>query len=347
MKNFSSILVSPTDEFQRVLQIIDRSGLGFVLVVGQGNRLLGSITDGDMRRAFLQGGAMGQSAADLMNTSPRTLAAGTSYVDQQSFLSRHRINFAPLVDDAGSVQAVAVSAHLPGSRLDNVAVVVMAGGLGSRLGDLTKEKPKPMLDIDGEPILKKIVKKYRDDGLKNFIFCVNYKADMIRDYFGAGDDLGIKIEYVEEKERLGTGGALSLVDATQYDYFFVTNADILCSTNFREMLEFHLDQHSHATMAVREYDVQVPFGVVETEGFEIKSLREKPTYRYFINAGYYVLDSSALEHVPSNTFFDMPSLFDVLRNQKIRTRMFPTSGDWIDIGRPEDLERVRNEIKKK
>ncbi len=292
---------------------------------------------------MIQSQLIGKTAADLMNSSPRTLKFGASNADQQSFLLRHKITFAPIIDDAGSVKAVAVSPHLPGMSLDNVAVVVMAGGLGSRLGELTRHKPKPLLEIDGEPILEKIIKRYRNDGLENFIFCVNYKADMIRDHFGSGDSLGVHIEYVEEKKRLGTGGALSLIDASPYDHFFVTNADILCSTNYREMLEFHQDQKSCATMAVREHEVQVPFGVVETEGFEIRTLREKPTYKHFINAGYYVLDRSALEHVPSGTFFDLPSLFDVLRDQKIRTRIFPTGGDWIDIGRPEDLERARKQ----
>ncbi len=344
MRDFASILVSPTDDFRSVLQIIDDSAVGFALVVGPDNRLLGTITDGDIRRAMIQSLPFDTAAADLMNKSPRVLQVGTSHAEQQSYLSRNKITFAPVVDRAGSVVAVAVSPHLPGSSLDNVAVVVMAGGLGSRLGDLTKDRPKPLLEVDGESILEKIVKQYRNDGLQNFIFCVNYKADMIRDRFGSGTDLGVKIEYVEEKKRLGTGGALSLVDASTYDQLFVTNADILCSTNYREMLEFHLDQKSCATMAVREHEVEIPFGVVETEGFEIKSLSEKPTYKYFINAGYYVLDRCALDYVPKSTFFDLPSLFDVLRDQKIRTRIFPTSGDWIDIGRPEDLRRARNKL---
>lgn len=347
MKHLSSILVAPTDDFRRVLQVINGSAVGFALVVGDDNRLLGTITDGDMRRALLREEATSTCASDLMNARPQTLQSGTSHAQQQSFMSRHRVNFAPIVDETGILKSVAIAAHLPGRTFDNVAVTVMAGGLGSRMGELTKGIPKPMLDIDGEPILAKIVKQYRDEGLKNFIFCVNYKAEVIRDYFGSGGDLGVNIEYVEESERLGTGGALSLVDASEYDHFFVTNADILCATSFREMFEFHLDQGSHATMAVREYEVDIPFGVVETEGFKIKSLREKPTYKYFINAGYYVLNSDALAHVPSGAFFDMPSLFDVLRNHKIRTRIFPTAGDWIDIGRPEDLERVRRESKER
>ncbi len=341
MKEIASILVSPTDDFRQVLKIIDNSAVGFALVVGPENKLLGTVTDGDLRRAMIQGPLVDKTAEDLMNKSPRTIDAGVTHSDQQKFLMRNKITFAPIVDQTGSVVSVAVSPHLPGSTLDNVAVVVMAGGLGSRLGELTKDKPKPLLEVDGEPILEKIIKRFRNNGLENFIFCVNYKAEMIRNHFGSGDKLGVRIEYVEEQERLGTGGALSLVDAGVFDQFFVTNADILCSTNYREMLEFHLDQKSCATMAVREHEIEIPFGVVETEGFEIKSLSEKPTYKYFINAGYYVLDRTAIDHVPSGTFFDLPSLFDVLREQKINTRIFPTSGDWIDIGRPEDLQRAR------
>lgn len=343
MRDFSAILVPPTADFKRVLQVIDSSALGFVLVVGPDNRLMGTITDGDVRRALMQGERVARTAADLMNRSPRVLTEETDHEAQQNFLLRHKITFVPIVDADDRIVSIAVSAHLPGNNLDDVAVVVMAGGLGTRLGHLTKEKPKPLLEIDGEPILEKIVKRYRDAGFRNFIFCINYKADMIRGHFGTGQDLGVRIDYVEEEKRLGTGGALSLIDANAYEHLFVTNADILCSTNYRDMLEFHLDQQALATMAVREHEVQIPFGVVETEGFEIRSLREKPTYTYFINAGYYVLDRSALEHVPSDTFFDMPSLFDVLRQQKIRTRIYPTTGNWIDIGRPEDLARAQTE----
>ncbi len=341
LRKTQTISVSPRDSIQLVLQAIDRSALGFALVVDDANRLLGAITDGDLRRALLQGSIDGKLAQDLMNPTPKTIDWGTSQSDQQLFLSRNRVSFAPLVDANGVAMGVAVSTHLPGNNMEEVCVVVMAGGLGSRLGALTQQKPKPLIEIDGEPILQKIIKKFRNDGFNQFTISLNYKAEMIRDYFGDGQSLGVNIDYVQEKERLGTGGALSLIDHSRFDHYFVTNADILCSTNYREMLDFHLDQKSFATMAVREYDVQIPFGVVETDGFEIKSLKEKPSYKHFINAGYYVLDRAAIGHVPRDTFFDMPTLFNLLREKDIRTRIFPTSGDWIDIGRPEDLERAR------
>lgn len=340
-QDITQISISPTASFQEVLSIIDEFALGFVLVVDEGGHLVGTITDGDVRRTLMQKGPSVASAAELMNVTPRTLGQDSTLEERQSFLTRNKITFVPIVDASNRVLTVAVSTHLPGKVLDDVAVVVMAGGLGSRLGELTQTTPKPLLEVDGEPILEKIVKRFRDEGLENFIFCVNYKADMIRDYFQDGDDLGVKISYVEEEKKLGTGGALSLVDVTGYNHLFVTNADILCTNTYRDMLEFHIEQSSIATMAVREHSVQIPFGVVETEGFEIKSLREKPTYTHFINAGYYVLDCEAVEHVPADEFFDMPSLFDVLHEKRKRTRIFPTQGAWIDIGRPEDLERAR------
>lgn len=343
MKDLSNILIAPDADFKEVLRVIDGSALGFVLVVDPNRRLLGTITDGDVRRALMQADASPHGAASLMNTSPLFLTEDTTYEERQSFLTRHKITFVPLLGKNRTVLSVAASAHLPGNSFDDVAVVVMAGGLGSRLGHLTRQTPKPLLEVDGEPILTKIVRRFRDEGFENFVFCINYKAGMIRNHFRSGKDLGVQISYVEEEKRLGTGGALSLIDAQDYKQLFVTNADILCATSYREMLEFHLDQKSRATMAVREHEVQIPFGVVETDGFEIRSLREKPVYKHFINAGYYVIDRSTLAHVPRDEFFDMPSLFDLLRTENQRTRIYPTSGEWIDIGRPEDLERARTE----
>lgn len=345
MKDFTGILIPPACSFRDVLKIIDNSALGFALVVDDAGRLMGTITDGDTRRAMLNSDISRIQAKDFMNSAPRVLKTGATLSEQQVFLVRHRISFVPLVDSNGVVQDVATSAHLPGTRFDNVAVVVMAGGLGTRLGEFTKDTPKPLLSVQGEPILQKIVKRFRDEGFEQFIFCVNYKAEMIRDHFGDGSELGVQVEYVQEDKRLGTGGGLSLVQADRFDHLFVTNADILCDTSYRDMLEFHLDQKSQATMAVLEYQVQIPFGVVETEGFEIRSLREKPTYKHFINAGYYVLAREAQALVPHDVFFDMPSLFDLLREQEECTRIYPTRGDWIDVGRPEDLMQARNAAK--
>lgn len=335
------LCVTPDERLDVVLNRIDASGLGFVLVVDADRRLIGTITDGDVRRALLHGTDLGREAQAVINRNFRKIPAGTAHEKWQNYLHLQRLTFAPVVDEAGVLVDVAVSDYLPGKHFDEVGVVVMAGGLGSRLGDYTRDVPKPMLEVEGEPILQKIVKRFRDEGFRRFVFCVNHKAEVIADHFGDGSDLGVDIDFVVEKERLGTGGALSLVDLAKFDRVFVTNADILCSAVYRDMLDFHVEQTATATMAVREHRVEIPFGVVETKGFEIRAIREKPTYIHFINAGYYVLERSALEFVPRRKFFDLPSLFDLLREAKLRTRVFPTTGDWIDIGRPEDLARAR------
>lgn len=340
-RDLSNFCVLPDASLPDVLHRIDQARLGFVLVVSGQNRLQGVITDGDIRRALLSGNTLDQTAADIMNRRPHILPSRAPTEICQSFLQANRITFAPLLDPDGMLTDITLASHLPGRRMEDVTVVVMAGGLGSRLGELTKDTPKPLLQVDGEPILQRIVKKFRSEGFERFIFCVNYKAEMIQNYFSDGRALGVHIRYVVEQKRLGTGGALSLIDPQDSERFIVTNADILCTTKYRDFVEFHRDQEATATMAVREYRVEIPFGVVETDGFEIRSLHEKPSYTYFINAGYYVIERSALQYVPKDRFFDMPSLFEVLHENRRRTRIFPTAGDWIDIGRPEDLKRAQ------
>ena len=345
LEDIAALLVAPDAPRREVLRVLDAQALGFVLVADADGLLLGTITDGDFRRALLrqdQGdtrtASRSETACDFMNPNPRVLHSSHDY---GAFLSRNRIGFVPIVDADGRVLSIALASKNPGRQIDHVCVVVMAGGLGSRLGNLTKDTPKPLLDVNGTSILERIVCRFRDEGFRDFIFCVNYKAEMIQAQFGDGSDLSVRIDYVTENQRMGTGGALSLIDSNRFSRFLVTNADILCSDSYREMLEFHEERGSIATMAVREHRVEIPFGVVETNGFEIRSLREKPSFTYFINAGYYILEARALDHISRNTFFDMPSLFDILRQKHERTQVYPTRGDWIDVGRPEDLEFAR------
>lgn len=340
-ERLSSICVEPNATLREVLKSIDTAAVGFAIVLDDDGRLLGTITDGDIRRALLADTAPTTVAADLMNQFPKTLLATSNSAERHAFLAENKITFAPVVDKDRVLIDIHISERLPGNPLKDVAVVVMAGGLGSRLGKLTKQTPKPLLEVHGEPILQLIVKRFREEGFHRFIFCINHLGHQIKDHFKDGSALDVSITYVEEPKRMGTGGALSLIDATGLERLIVTNADILCSTKYRDLLEFHLDQEADGTMAVREHHVEIPFGVVETDGFLIKSLREKPRYTYFINAGYYVLEVSTLRHIPRDEFFDLPSLFEILRQRDGRTRIYPTTGDWIDVGRPEDLERAR------
>ena len=225
-------------------------------------------------------------------------------------------------------------------------VVIMAGGLGSRLGQLTKETPKPMLSIGSKPMLQHLIEQFRDQGFRKFILCVNYKKDIIRNFFSDGEKLGVKITYIEEEKRLGTAGALSLIQPSINVPYFVVNADILVNIDFMKLLSFHIKSESLATMCVRQYQMQVPYGVVNSnDRNQLLSIDEKPSLSFNVNAGVYLLDPSINSFVPNNKFFDMPSLFDILIDKGIPSTAYPINDYWLDIGHKADLEQANIDMK--
>lgn len=342
MQNWQRVRVAADTPLLDIFRVINEQALGFVLVC-EGDVLVGAITDGDIRRALVRRHDLGLVGRDIMNPRPISLPASVSRKERASFQQRFKLSFLPIVDEVGRVTEVLLSEALPGNRDDATTVVLMAGGLGSRMGDLTRTVPKPLLEVNGEPIIETIIKRFRDEGFGRFIAAVNYLADVVIDRLGDGRRLGVEIEYVREPKRLGTAGALSLIDAATLKppRLIVTNCDVLCATSYRLMLQFHVEHGSLATMAVKQHRIDIPFGIVEVDGFEIRSQREKPVYNYLINAGFYVLNAEALALVPKDTFFDMPDLFAAVRAGGGSTVVYPTSDQWIDIGRPEDLERAR------
>lgn len=321
-----------------VLEAIDKCAQGFALVCASDNTLLGVVTDGDIRRGLLRRQTLEASAQDFMSAEPVTLTDSHSVAARSKLMLRLNLTFLPIVDTAGRVVDIHSSDWLPGNKDDAVCVVLMAGGLGSRLGVLTEHTPKPLLPVNGEPIIERVVKQFRTEGFKKFIVTVKYKAEMIVSHLGDGSDLGVTIDYIHEPTRLGTAGALSMIDRAPFERLIVYNSDVLCSTSFNAMLRFHLEQDAIATMAARQHPVTIPFGVIDTDGVEIKAQKEKPVINYLVNAGFYILESAALGYVPENTFFDMPELFEKMRLAGNRTVVYPTHDKWIDIGRPEDFE---------
>ena len=219
----------------------------------------------------------------------------------------------------------------------------MVGGLGSRLRPLTETTPKPMLKVGNKPILQTIVEKFAEYGFSDIIMCVNYKSNIIQDYFGDGSAFGVSIEYILEEQRMGTAGALSLLTSSPHEPFFVMNGDLLTNVNFEHLLDYHINQHALATMCVREYDFQVPYGVVNVEGNLIRSIVEKPIHKFFVSAGIYMLSPEVIDYIPKNEFYDMPTLFEALMNKDQRTISFPIREYWLDIGRMEEYERANNE----
>jgi NDP-sugar pyrophosphorylase family protein len=249
----------------------------------------------------------------------------------------------PILDSAGKLVGMEILDDLlaPEARMN--PVVIMAGGLGRRLTPLTDQCPKPMLLIGGRPILETILLSFIDYGFKQFYISVNHKADMITQYFGDGSSWGVHIEYIREDKRLGTAGALSLIPKKPSLPLVVMNADILTKVNFNHLLEYHRAEEASATMCVREYEHQVPYGVVRIANSQILEIQEKPIQKFFINAGIYILDPKIIDIIPKYEHVDMTTLFDRIMKENWKTAVFPLCEYWLDIGRHSDLDNAKSD----
>jgi NDP-sugar pyrophosphorylase family protein len=249
----------------------------------------------------------------------------------------------PVVDETGKIVTVYILDELLKPSEYPNKVVLMVGGLGTRLKPLTDNTPKPMLHVGGKPILQTIVEKFASHGFHNIIMCTGYKSNIIQNFFEDGSRFGVNIEYIVEDKRLGTAGALSLLTNYPSEPFFVMNGDLLTNVNFENMLQYHLQNRAKASMCVREYDFQVPYGVVNIEEGLIRSIEEKPVHRFFVSAGIYMLDPSCLDLIPENAYYDMPALFERIVEEGGRAVSFPLREYWLDIGRMEEYERAKRE----
>ena len=222
----------------------------------------------------------------------------------------------------------------------------MVGGLGTRMQPLTESTPKPMLEVGNKPILQTIVEKFREYGYTDIVMCINYKSDVIKDFFGDGSKFGVEIEYVSEKNRMGTAGALSLFKGKMTEPFFVMNGDLLTNINFEHLHDFHISNNSIGTMCVRDYDIQVPFGVVSIKNTKILSIDEKPVEKFFVNAGIYMFNPEVMDYIPKDQFYDMPTLFTKLISKNKKIISFPIREYWIDVGRIEEYQKANIEYSK-
>jgi NDP-sugar pyrophosphorylase family protein len=235
--------------------------------------------------------------------------------------------------------------ELPSEPSRDNPVVLMAGGLGLRLRPLTSQIPKPLVKVGTRPVLETIVESFADQGFTDLYLCINYKGELIREHFGDGSRWGVSITYLQEERRLGTAGALSLLPRVPREPVIVMNGDLLTRVDFVRLLEFHRRQGFAATMAMREYQHQVPYGVLELgDGYQIRQLVEKPVQRYHVSAGIYVLEPRVLELVPAGSYYDMPLLFGELIARQEPVGSFPLRDYWIDIGRLEDLEQAHTDF---
>ncbi|WP_416799345.1 nucleotidyltransferase family protein [Ciceribacter azotifigens] len=331
------------------IRAIDAGTQQIALAVDPDRRLLGVVTDGDVRRSILRGLALTCPLSEVLNRTPVVCKYPPTHDElAQILLGHHGITRVPAVDGQGRVIGLYRTEDLVEGELNrNFPVVLMAGGLGTRLRPITDTVPKPMIDVGGRPILEHIIRRFVDQGFKRFYISVNYLAHVIKDHFGDGEAFGAEIHYLEETERLGTAGSLRLLPKEAEGPFFVMNGDLLTAANFAAIADYHLESGADATMCLREYTVQVPYGVVEQIGGRLVGIQEKPMHRHFVNSGIYVLNSSLLQLLPEKGYFDMPSLFDRLTQKDPgAAAVFPLREYWCDIGQVADLQRARSEVAK-
>jgi dTDP-glucose pyrophosphorylase/predicted transcriptional regulator len=343
MSNWRDALVSSSTSLRQTIEAITNGNLQIALVVDANNKLLGTVTDGDIRKAILAGKDLDITAEEAMRREPTTSAAKTPRAAILKLMREKRIHQMPLLDDLGRVVDVLTVDDMIGAHQKPNAVVIMAGGLGTRLHPLTQDTPKPMLKVGGKPILETIIQSFVDQGFVNFFVLLNYKAEVITNYFGDGSQLGATINYLHEKSRLGTAGGLSLLPQNIHAPIIVMNGDLLTRISVEALLDFHERESAVATMVVREDHYQVPYGVVEVDGTQIIGVEEKPIQRHLVNAGIYVISQKGLENIPNDTFYDMPTHFAKLSANGHRTAAFPLHEYWVDIGRLDELERAQRE----
>jgi dTDP-glucose pyrophosphorylase len=344
MNNWKRIVVAPDVTVIDAMKLIDSLGTQFVMVLDSEDTLLGVVTDGDIRRGILNNIPLTSPVNMIMNTTPRTLSSDVSKVDAVAFLQANHITHVPLVNSKGKVKSVVSIDERTSLSGNPSTVVLMVGGLGSRLGQLTSNCPKPMLQIGGKPVLEVIVSNLKEHGFTDFIFCVNYMADMIIEHFGDGSSLGVKIRYVHESKRMGTAGALTLLPDDISPTMLVMNGDIVTKVNFSGLMDFHREHKAVATMAVRKYDFQIPYGVVKTEDGKITGIEEKPNHTFLVSAGIYVVEKSTMKYLPRGEYFDMPHFFEAMLKQGDTTQAFPIHEYWLDIGREDDLIKAQQEF---
>ena len=343
MKSINSIKLTSCSTIREALNVINNGAMQIAIVVDKEDKLIGTLTDGDIRRGLLKGLDLNSQIVSIIYKNATVAKIGDTKEEVLKKALAKKLHQIPIVDENNRVIGIKEIEELVSPAIKPNKVILMVGGLGTRLRPLTENTPKPMLIVGNKPILQTIVEKFSEYGFVNIVMCVNYKSHIIQDYFGDGSSFGVNIEYVLEEKRMGTAGALSLLEEIPTEPFFVMNGDLLTNVNFEHLYHYHLANNSMATMCVREYDFQVPYGVVNIQEGKIVSIKEKPVQKFFVSAGIYMLNPEVIEHIEKNEFFDMPTLFEKLIGIGESTLSFPIREYWLDIGRMEEYERANSE----
>ena len=342
--NFSyrDLILPPSATLLEAMKKIDSLASQIALIARKDDFLLGTLTDGDIRRALLNGEKLEASCEIAMNKSFLSFSLESGYASMQRIMKEKKIRHVPIVDGDGRVVSIVSLEEFEESNLP-YPVLIMAGGKGTRLLPKTENCPKPMLPINGKPMLEILLERCISSGFREFYFSVNYLKRQITDYFGDGSKWGANIKYLVEDIPLGTAGSLSLMPSNIQEPFVVLNGDVLTKLDFSQILSFHNEHDADATLCVREYEYSVPFGVVNTSGVQLVGFEEKPTYRYMINAGVYVINPKLLRLLPKNNPIDMPDFLKLAKDSSHNVIACPIYEYWIDVGRHDTLKQARED----
>lgn len=343
-EDWEKLLVGPDKTIRDALERINIGGGCIALVVNDDNTLLGVVSDGDVRRGLLNSLSLDDNVTQIMSASPMTATPAMSKYALVKLMRKKSILSVPLLENNKVVGIETLQHALAPAKIEN-PVFLMAGGFGTRLRPLTDSCPKPMLKVGGKPILETVLQSFVDMGFVNFYISTHYMPDLITNYFEDGSRWGVTINYIHEEKPLGTGGSIGLLPDNLPDLpVVVMNGDVLTKVDFQRLLKFHLSNGADSTMCVREYEYQVPYGVIEGIDNKITGMEEKPIQRFFVNAGIYVINPDVVKSVPVNYNIDMPVLLEQRIAEGKNVIMFPAHEYWLDIGQLGDFKKAQEDI---
>lgn len=340
-RDLRSVLLRPDASLRQTYRAIEAGRMAIALVVDKNHRLLGTVTDGDIRRGLLRGIMLDDRVDKIMKKNPVTAVLGTPPDELLVLMQRHSVQQIPLMDKGQIVRGVELVSNLLKARVVRTnPVVIFAGGFGRRLQPMTLKTPKPMLPVGGRPLLEQNIRRMAAQGFDNFFISVFYRQEVIRRILGDGKGLGVRIRYVDEPIPMGTAGSLRLMGDYLGETFLAINGDVLTSVNFDHMMEYHRTGGQRMTVAIKEHSVQIPYGVIRLEGEEVISLEEKPLHTSFVNAGMYVIEPGLLRFIPKKGSCDMPDLIRSVIAAGNVVKGFPVHEYWVDIGTPRDYSKA-------
>lgn len=344
-KDIENISINHTKSIYEALKAIDKAAKGIVYVVDENRRLVGTVTDGDIRRALINGKGLDENIRGIMNNEPIRALISSTYEEKKQLMIQKAIRELPIVDENNIlIDTVSLSELILPMGKENL-VIIMAGGLGTRLKELTKEIPKPMLNLGNKPIMEHIIENFKMYGFNKFVISVNYKYEIIENYFQDGYSHGCRIDYLKEEKRLGTAGAISLAKSYINSDFFVVNGDVYSTANFSKILDYHKNNDNDITIISVKKTMNIAYGVIESNcDNSVTEIKEKPSYDFVISGGMYCLSPRVLKYIPDDQYFEITELIDICIKNNMNVKHYLIDDYWMDIGRIEDYNQINSDI---